>query len=69
MPTERDDGREQWHTLLRAWSVDHSLADRKFDDLCRRYSESGRFYHALCHVLEVLSTVESLGHMPRIRVP
>lgn len=56
-----DLGRQRWHNLLRSWGVDHNQADQKFDDICRAYAESGRFYHTLDHVLTVLDTVQSLA--------
>jgi predicted metal-dependent HD superfamily phosphohydrolase len=53
--------RRQWHDLLRTWAVDLTSAEQAFEDVCRRYSESGRFYHTLAHVQDVLATVEDLG--------
>src|SRR5262245_12574149 len=53
--------RRQWNDLLRAWAVESTLADRTFEDVCRRYAEPGRFYHTLAHVQDVLATVECLG--------
>ena len=55
------EGRERWHELFRGWSVDQIQADRRFDEICRAYANSGRFYHTLEHVLAVLGTVESLA--------
>jgi predicted metal-dependent HD superfamily phosphohydrolase len=53
--------RQKWHHLLLAWLVDPALADRAFEDLCRRYAEPQRHYHTLAHIQKVLNTVESLG--------
>src|SRR5713226_6183888 len=50
-----------WHDLLRGWAVETTLADRTFQDVCKRYGEPGRFYHTLDHIHSVLRTVESLG--------
>lgn len=53
--------RESWHDLLRTWAVDHACADRKFDELRDFYAGPGRFYHTLCHVNDMLRTVERLA--------
>lgn len=58
---ERRDMRQRWQALLRSWAVDLAQADQKLDDICQHYSGSGRFYHTLDHVNEVLKTVEGLA--------
>lgn len=50
-----------WHHLLRAWDVEPSKADQKFDEIATAYAGPGRYYHTLDHVLAVLDTVESLA--------
>lgn len=57
--------RRKWHDLLRTWSVDPTLADRTFEDVCRQYTGPGRFYHTLDHVENVLAAVERLGSQAR----
>ena len=61
MSVATDEGRERWHELLRAWTVNPIQADQKFDDIFGAYAGPGRFYHTLDHVLAVLDTVESLA--------
>jgi predicted metal-dependent HD superfamily phosphohydrolase len=53
--------RQHWHDLVRAWSVDSTLADLSFEEIAQAYSDPGRFYHTLDHVKEMLTTVDSLG--------
>lgn len=55
------EGRKRWHDLLQTWGADSTQADQKFEGILRAYSEPGRYYHTLDHVLAVLATVESLG--------
>ncbi len=59
--------RRQWHDLLSVWAVDPALADRTFEEVQAHYAESGRFYHTLDHVQNVLEAVESLGSYARHR--
>jgi predicted metal-dependent HD superfamily phosphohydrolase len=51
----------KWHELLGTWAVSPHLADETFADLCKHYTERGRFYHTLNHIENVLESVESLG--------
>jgi predicted metal-dependent HD superfamily phosphohydrolase len=53
--------RRKWHDLLRTWSVDHTLADRTFEEIQEHYTGPGRFYHTLDHIQNMLEIVESLG--------
>jgi predicted metal-dependent HD superfamily phosphohydrolase len=55
--------RPQWHDLLGVWTVAPSLADKLFEDICRRYAETGRFYHTLNHIGAMLDIVESLSSL------
>jgi predicted metal-dependent HD superfamily phosphohydrolase len=55
----------KWRDLLHAWAVDATAADAAFEDICRCYSEPGRFYHTLDHIENVLETVEALGSHAR----
>jgi predicted metal-dependent HD superfamily phosphohydrolase/putative intracellular protease/amidase len=64
-PSGIDEMRENWHDLLRAWAVDRTHADQKFDEVCKFYAGPGRFYHTLDHVQNVLKSVQSLGPSPR----
>lgn len=57
----------KWRDLLATWRADPVLADRAFEDVCQQYSGSGRFYHTLEHVGNVLETVDSLGSHARNR--
>ena len=57
--------RRKWHDLLHAWAVDHRLADRAFEDVCKHYAEPDRHYHTLEHVRQVLETVDVLGSHAR----
>jgi predicted metal-dependent HD superfamily phosphohydrolase len=57
--------RDLWQALLGAWSVDPALADRTLEEIAEAYSDPGRFYHTLDHVMEVLTTVESLASHAR----
>ena len=50
-----------WEDLMNCWHVDPIKAGRKFDEIAAAYTEPGRFYHTLDHVLAVLATVESLA--------
>lgn len=52
---------QQWHELLRAWSVDRIKSDQKFAEISAAYAGPGRFYHTLDHVLAVLATVDFLA--------
>ncbi len=52
---------QSWHDVLRPWRVDFTLADHTFEDIVQAYSTPDRFYHTLDHVLEVLTTIESLA--------
>ncbi len=61
MSGTNDQGRPQWHNLLRSWNADPIQADKEFDEICGAYAGRGRFYHTLDHVLAVLGTVESLA--------
>jgi predicted metal-dependent HD superfamily phosphohydrolase len=56
-----DEGGQCWHELLRAWNINPTQIDQKFNDICRAYAGPGRFYHTLDHVLAVLARVESLA--------
>jgi predicted metal-dependent HD superfamily phosphohydrolase len=53
--------RRQWRDLLRAWAVDVVQSDQTFQEVREHYSGSGRYYHTLDHVRNVLETVEILG--------
>jgi predicted metal-dependent HD superfamily phosphohydrolase len=56
-----DGMRRKWHDLLRVWSVTPIQADRTFERIVQAYSGTGRFYHTLDHITDVLATVERLG--------
>ncbi|MBI3861741.1 MAG: hypothetical protein HY290_07580 [Planctomycetia bacterium] len=56
---------KHWLDLLAVWNIDAGAARLAFDDLCRRYSEPGRYYHTLDHVRNVLETVVQLGSRAR----
>ena len=60
-PTVNDVMSQKWNMLLDAWAVDPIQVRHAFDDVSRRYSEPGRFYHTLDHVQALLGTVENLG--------
>lgn len=45
--------------------MDPASAERAFQGICAHYAESGRFYHTLEHIVNMLATVESLGSHPR----
>jgi predicted metal-dependent HD superfamily phosphohydrolase len=51
----------KWYDVLGAWAVDKTLADQTLEEVVELYAASGRFYHTLDHVQDVLATVESLG--------
>jgi predicted metal-dependent HD superfamily phosphohydrolase len=53
--------RQQWHDLLRAWSVEPGRAEETFDDICKHYAEPGRRYHMVAHIRDVLEHVETLS--------
>jgi predicted metal-dependent HD superfamily phosphohydrolase len=57
--------RRKLHDLLCTWAVTPQLADETFADLCKHYTEPGRFYHTLDHIENVLESVESLGSHAR----
>jgi predicted metal-dependent HD superfamily phosphohydrolase len=57
--------RHKWHDLLRAWAVDPTLADCTFEEVREQYAQSGRCYHTLDHIENVLETVERLGSHAR----
>jgi predicted metal-dependent HD superfamily phosphohydrolase len=42
-----------------------SLADETFEDVCKHYTETGRFYHTLDHIGAMLETVASLASFSR----
>jgi predicted metal-dependent HD superfamily phosphohydrolase len=52
---------QQWHDLVRTWSIDAALVDETFQDLCQHYAESSRHYHTLAHIQDVLKCVEDLA--------
>src|ERR1700722_17127819 len=56
---------ESWEDLMDHWHIDPIEADQKFAEILRAYSEPGRFYHTLDHVLAVLATVASLASHAR----
>ena len=47
-----------WHDLLDTWAVDSTSARQAFDDVVEHLAGSGRFYHTLDHVQDVLAAVE-----------
>ena len=55
------DLRRRWHDLLQTWSVQAEATHRVFEDVCRYYGNSGRFYHTLAHVQHVLESVDNLA--------
>jgi predicted metal-dependent HD superfamily phosphohydrolase len=57
--------RRKWHELLGIWAVTPVLADRMFEDVCRHYTEAGRFYHTVDHIRAMLETVASLASSAR----
>jgi predicted metal-dependent HD superfamily phosphohydrolase len=57
--------RRKWHDLLRAWTVDSTLADHTFEDVCKHYAGPGRFYHTLDHIQDMMEIVESLRSFAR----
>jgi predicted metal-dependent HD superfamily phosphohydrolase len=64
--------RQAWHDLVRAWSVDFTLADLSFEEIVEAYSAPERVYHTLEHIVHMLSTVESLAahaaHLSSVRL-
>jgi predicted metal-dependent HD superfamily phosphohydrolase len=57
--------RQKWLDLLSAWTVDPELSDPDFKDICKHYTEPGRFYHALDHIRAMLETVDRLACFAR----
>src|SRR5262245_171932 len=57
--------RRKWRDLLHTWDVDTFLAERTFEEVCAYYAGSGRFYHTLDHVRNVLETVVNLDSNAR----
>ena len=57
--------RRNWQDLLGAWAVTPPLADEMFEDVCRHYTEPGRFYHTLDHIGAMLDTVASFSSFAR----
>lgn len=47
-----------WQGLMAQLGVAQDVAQPVFAGLCRRYSESGRFYHTLAHIAHVLADIE-----------
>lgn len=47
-----------WQELMAGLGADERSAQAMFIDLCRRYSEPGRFYHTIDHVAHVLAEIE-----------
>jgi predicted metal-dependent HD superfamily phosphohydrolase len=61
--------RRQWRDLLHHWTVDPMRANEKFEEVCRYYGQTGRFYHTLDHISEVLHSVNALtsqAHFPEM---
>jgi predicted metal-dependent HD superfamily phosphohydrolase len=58
---EATKARRLWQDLLHSWGVASSDADRTFAEIVQAYSDPGRFYHTLDHILDVLATVEGLA--------
>jgi predicted metal-dependent HD superfamily phosphohydrolase len=51
--------RPEWFALTDTLGVTHAVSQPVLADLCRRYSESSRFYHTLVHVGQMFRTMES----------
>jgi len=54
--------RVQWNDLLSSYTSDQSFQDQLFKLVKEKYSESGRFYHNLNHVKQLLNLFESLNN-------
>src|SRR5579864_605057 len=50
----------QWLEMLKPFAVPRPLAETTFTQLVAAYSESGRFYHNLSHIEDVLTTIGRL---------
>ncbi len=58
--------RQQWLDLLQRGKVDPVLAAERFGEIAGQYASSGRYYHTLDHILDVLATVDKLAsHAPQ----
>ena len=54
---------EQWDSLLIKFSVSQTAAAKSFADIVLYYGESGRYYHNLAHIEQVLSVIGELKHL------
>ncbi len=51
---------DQWEALLIKFSVSQAAIAKSFADIVLYYGESGRHYHNLAHIEQVLATIEEL---------
>jgi len=57
MTKSNEDLRHQWLEALTPFAVAQPVAEKTFKYLVTAYSDSGRFYHNLCHIENVLATI------------
>jgi hypothetical protein len=67
MGTDRP--RQIWKDLLHSWSVPPIRADITFEEIPQACSGSGRFYHTLDHIIDVLARWIVWPNMPESRTP
>lgn len=52
--------KSSWETLLQSFIVDPRISQKIFFELVTAYSSTGRFYHTLKHIQQILEAIEQM---------
>jgi len=52
--------KSSWENLLQSFIVDPRISQKIFFELVTAYSSTGRFYHTLKHIQQILGTIEQM---------
>lgn len=52
--------KSSWETLLQSFIVEPIISQKIFFELVTAYSSTGRFYHTLQHIQQILETIEQM---------
>ncbi len=52
--------KSSWENLLKSFIVDPRISQKIFFELVTAYSSTGRFYHTLKHIQQILETIEQM---------
>jgi predicted metal-dependent HD superfamily phosphohydrolase len=57
--------RSSWENLLQLFIVDPRISQKIFFELVTAYSSTGRFYHTLKHIQQILETIEQMQSLAK----